>query len=184
MVKRASDIQRTPLHKRRIEVQGFLREDKLWDIEALLFDTKAYPLDLPDPGVNCVEVGKPLHDMTLTITVDDDLLIVDAYAKMMATPYLDCPNAANIYENLIGIRIGKGWINEVRQALQRNHACTHLTEMLPVLATAAFQTIRGYHLNFTEGFAASASEKRTHLDTCYGFRTGGRADTIVWKNVD
>lgn len=172
-------VKRTHLHKRQIEVQGFLREDGLWEVEGLLFDTKSYPLEV-DSGK--IPVGQPLHDMTFTLTVDDSLKIVDARATLSATPYKDCPNAGETYAELIGIRIKSGWMDEVKQKLKRNKACTHLTELLPTLATAVIQTIRGYHLNFTPEYKVSDKDKSKFLDTCYGLRTGGRADRLRWGN--
>lgn len=176
------EVNRKPLHKRKIEIQGFLREDGLWEVEALLFDTKAYPIELFDPEVGKVNVGEPLHHMLLTLTLDDSMNILDARAKMLATPYIDCPNAAVSYSNLIGLQIKKGWIDDVRKNMRRNRACTHLTEILPALATAAIQTIRGYRLHNTPGFVNSDEEKNHHSDTCYGFRKGGRAESLIWKS--
>ena len=175
-----SGVKRRFLHRRHIDAYGYLREDGLWDIEGVIQDTKGYDLDLIDRGL--VPEGGYLHHLRLTITVDDQLHIVDACAEMLDTPYLDCPGAAKHYEALVGLTIGKGWINEARQAIGRVSGCTHLTELLPVLASAAMQTIRGYHLNFTPGFIRGEQERNAMMNTCHGFRSGGRAHHKLWPD--
>ncbi|GGC06499.1 hypothetical protein GCM10011352_35890 [Marinobacterium zhoushanense] len=171
-------VKRTPLHKRSIEVQGYLRDDGLWEVEGALVDTKGYDIDLPDRGR--IPVGGYLHNMTLTLTVDDRLKIVDARAAIADSPYQDCPMAAQQYAALIGLTIRSGWMEEAKKAIGRVTGCTHLTELLPVLATAAIQTIRGYHLQNTEGFNRSDKEKTMVQNTCFGFRDGGRAQRLLW----
>ncbi len=180
MIERKSDVKRTFLHRRNIDVRGYSREDGLWDVEAILQDTKGYDLDLIDRGV--VAEGGFLHHLTLTLTVDDQLTIVSAYAEMFDTPYLDCPGATVSYEALIGLQIGKGWIDKARRAIGRVSGCAHLTELLPVLASAALQTIRGYHLNFTPGYISGDQERKGMLNSCHGFRTGGRAQIQLWPD--
>lgn len=173
-----AELQRTPLHRRNIDVQGYLRNDGLWEVEAILVDTKAYDIDLIDKGH--IPIGGPLHHMTLTLTVDDSLTIVDARAGMHATPYQDCPSASKQYEVLIGLQIKSGWMDEAKKAIGRATGCTHLTELLPVLATAAIQTIRGYHLTFSEGYSSGDKERKAMMGTCFGFRDGGRAHHLLW----
>ncbi|KEA64193.1 hypothetical protein ADIMK_1439 [Marinobacterium lacunae] len=173
-----SPVKRTPLHKRSIDVQGYRREDGLWEVEGILRDTKSYEMKLPDRGA--IAPGGYLHNMVLTLTVDDQLTIVDARAGMDDTPYQDCPMAAAQYAALIGLRIRSGWMDDAKKAIGRSTGCTHLTELLPVLATAAIQTIRGYHLQHTPGFNRSDTEKSMVMNTCFGFREGGRAQKLLW----
>ncbi|MBV1790225.1 DUF2889 domain-containing protein [Marinobacterium sp. D7] len=175
-------VKRTPLHKRSIDVQGYRRDDGLWEVEGVLADTKGYAIDLPDRGR--IPTGGFLHHMTLTLTVDDQLCIVDARAVMADTPYQDCPMAARQYAALIGLKIRSGWMEEAKRAIGRVTGCTHLTELLPVLATAAIQTIRGYHLQNTPGFNRSDEEKAMVMGTCFGFREGGRAQRLLWPESE
>ena len=83
-------VARTALHKRAIEIQGYLREDGLYDIEGHLVDTKPYDFKLA-AGVR--HAGDPIHGMWLRITVDKTLTIVDAAAAMDAMPYVEHCNA-------------------------------------------------------------------------------------------
>lgn len=171
-------VNRTLLHHRKIDAQGYLREDGLWEVEGILADTKGYDLDLFDRGR--IPVGGYLHYMTLTLTFDDGLTIRDARASMEWTPHQDCPAAAQQYRALIGLTIKSGWMDEAKKALGRVTGCTHLTELLPVLATAAIQTIGGYKLSHVEGFENSPKRRQQMLNSCHGFRDGGRAQQHLW----
>lgn len=171
-------VKRIPLHTRRIEVQGFLREDGLWEVEGSLSDIKADSIELADRGL--LPVGKPLHQMNLLLTVDKSLTIVEAIAEMNATPYQDCSRASEQYDKLVGIRIGPGWMDQVKNAIGRPTGCTHLTEMLPVLATGLMQTITGYRVHIENNDINTEQDKRMLLNSCFGFREGGRAEKIHW----
>ena len=50
---------RRPLHNRTIVCEGFQREDRLFDIEARIVDTKAYAYTEPMRGHR--EPGDPVH---------------------------------------------------------------------------------------------------------------------------
>ena len=71
-------------HSRVIDVQAYVRDDGLWDIDAHITDIKSYDATLasgPRPA------GAPLHDLHLRITVDRELTIVEAEAVSDAVPY-------------------------------------------------------------------------------------------------
>lgn len=174
-------VKRTPLHTRNITINGFQRDDGLWEVEGVLRDTKGYPFSLQDRGL--IDIGDYLHQMVLTLVYDDSFTIRDVRAQMLDTPYLDCPGAESQYKALIGLQIKKGWMTEAKEALGRTTSCTHLTEMLPVLATAALQTVRGYKLNFEPDYASGSEERGTVRNTCYGFRDGGRAQLHLWPEM-
>lgn len=174
-------VTRTPLHTRNIDINGYRRDDDLWEVEGVLRDTKSYPISLPDRGT--IEIGEYLHQMVLTLVFDEHFVIHDVRATMADTPYADCSGAEPQYKALIGLRIQKGWMTEAKKALGRTGSCTHLTEMLPPLATAALQTIRGYKLNFETNYAKGSEERKTVRNTCHGFRDGGRAQKLLWPEI-
>ena len=175
-------VKRTPLHTRNISMNGYKRDDGLWEVEGILHDTKAYEFSLVDRGV--IEQGEFLHRMTLTLVFDDEFIIRQVYASMHDTPYQDCSGAEPQYEKLMGLQIKKGWMNEAKTLLGRTSSCTHLTEMLPALATAAIQTVRGFKLNFDPNYAMGSEERNAVRNTCHGFREGGRAQRLLWPNSD
>lgn len=133
-------VERTLKHQRRIDSKGYLRSDGLWDIEATLLDVKTYDVLRDFDGV-LVPTGAPFHDFTFRITVDDTFLIRDVSVEMDRFPFPNCSGAAVSFQKLVGSRIGSGWNAWVRKEFKGVAGCTHLLELLPVLATTAFQTM-------------------------------------------
>lgn len=132
-------VTREELHCRKIECRGFRRSDGLWDVDARLTDAKTYPYSVGDRGV--VPADEPVHDMSLHLTLDADLVIRDVTATMDSTPYAICPGAATGLAPLIGMRIRSGWLLEARERLTTHERCTHLFELLGPMATTAYQTL-------------------------------------------
>lgn len=126
------------LHTRAIEMRGYIRDDGLWDIEGHLTDNKSYGYDGGFRG--WVEPETPVHDMWIRLTVDDKLVIQACEAATDLHPYSICPDITPSFAALAGIRIGVGWMREVRQRVGGRKGCTHLVEMLAQLGTVAFQT--------------------------------------------
>lgn len=130
------------LHTRRIEFQGFLREDGLWDIEASLCDQRAYAFHSRDQAVR--PPGHRVHDMLLRVTLDERLVIRAIEAALPATPFPECQRTADPLQRLVGARLGAGWRKTIDAAMGGIAGCTHLRELMFNLATAALQTIPVY----------------------------------------
>jgi hypothetical protein len=126
-------------HHRRIECIGYTREDGLWDVEAELVDTKGHDMSTGDRPL--IRPGEPLHHFQLRITIDQELVIRHAQARTLAAPAQTCPQISAAYRQLEGLRIGSGFLAEVRKRFQGVDGCTHLTELVGPLATTALQTL-------------------------------------------
>jgi hypothetical protein len=134
-------VERTPIHRRQILVEGFRRADGLWDIEGRLLDVKQVDHVLQN-GVR--KAGEPVHQMTLCLTLDDNMTILAARALTLDQPYPGhCETIAPAYEQLLGLRIGPGFNKQVAQLLGGTRGCTHITELLGRIASGAFQTLTG-----------------------------------------
>ena len=134
-------VEREPLHRRRIEIQGFKRADGLYDIEGHLLDRKDVDFRLAS-GVR--SPGEPIHSMWLRITVDAKLNIVDAVAQTDAMPYPgECHRITPDYRKLVGLAIRPGYTQLVKELFGGVQGCTHITDLAGSLATAAFQTLAG-----------------------------------------
>ncbi len=132
---------RQPLHHRAISVRGYAREDGCFDIEGHLVDTKSVPFKLAS-GIR--EPGEYIHEMWLRLTVDRMLTIVDAAAAIEAMPYPgNCNQIAPDYKKLIGLSLRPGFTAKVRDLLGGTNGCTHTTDLIGIVATAAFQTMAG-----------------------------------------
>jgi Protein of unknown function (DUF2889) len=155
---------REPLHTRRITLQGYKREDGLFDIEGHLIDTKSIAMTVSG-GERAA--GEPIHSMWLRITVDGTLTIVDAQAVSEAMPYRGfCDQITPTYKQLIGLAIRPGFSNKVRELFGGIDGCTHITELIGSLATTAFQTMAGQR-------QLPATQKPYQLDRCHALRSDG-----------
>ena len=85
-----------------------------------------------------------MHDMWLRITIDRTLTILDALAVSDSVPYPGgCEAIAPAYKKLIGLNLARGFRRRVHELLGSVRGCTHLTEMLGGVPTAAIQSFAG-----------------------------------------
>lgn len=133
-----SAAPRKLMHTRAIEVNGYEREDGLWDIEAELKDTKTYT-HLRRHGGRERQPGEAVHHMWLRLTIDLDMNVVDAEASTDTGPYPYCGDVTPRFKSLVGLKIGPGWRREINARLGGVKGCTHLVELLGPLGTTAFQ---------------------------------------------
>jgi hypothetical protein len=158
--------ERSLIHARRIECQGFRRTDGLWDIEAHLLDTKTHAWLLKAKGE--LPAGAALHAMALRMTIDDGFIVRDIIALTEASPFPVCPEITGAFSRLVGSRIGPGWRKQVNELLGGIQGCTHLVELLGPIATVAFQTLAPFLEHQWPG-----STKPPHFDACHALRTDG-----------
>ena len=166
------EVERELTHTRRVRYEGYKRADGLWDIEAHLLDSKNHDYRLKT-GVR--RAGQPIHDMWLRLTIDRSFTIVEAVAATDAVPYPGgCEAIAPAYRKLIGLNLLRGFRKRTWELFGATQGCTHLTELLAGLPTAAIQT-----------FAGEAKEERDdggkpfQLDQCHALQTSG--ETVrVW----
>jgi len=157
---------RTPVHRRAIELHGYERTDGLFDIEAQLTDTKTYEFAIPDRGP--IAPGEPLHGMWMRMTVHEDLAIHVCEAVSDYTPYQICPETAGNFSRLAGLRIKPGFLKEAAQRVGGTEGCTHLRELLQQIATTAFQTVQRQRSK-KESKQISAEKPPALLNSCYAF---------------
>ena len=111
-------VEREKKHHRKIDCIGYLREDALWDIEAHLIDTRSYDCSYDQSHRDgLIKAGEPVHDMWLRLTIDLDFNIHEACASSDLTPFQICPQAAQEMRSLVGIKIGLGWMKQVRERI-------------------------------------------------------------------
>lgn len=137
----SSPAPRRALHARRIEFDGFEREDGLFDIEAHIVDTKHFSFDHRNRG--SIQAGTPIHDMRLRLTVDDQRVVRAIEVGTFAAPYADCSTVAPSFQALVGKSVARGWRHSVNEALSGALGCTHLRELLLAMGTVVFQTMEG-----------------------------------------
>ena len=129
-------------HTRTISCEGYEREDGLWDIEARIVDNKTFRYREPFRGLR--EVGDPVHDMAVRLTIDNDMVVRDIEVAMLAFPYAPCTSVVPAFNGLIGRKIGAGWRRAVQECVGGTKGCTHVRELLLPAATVAFQTLNSW----------------------------------------
>jgi hypothetical protein len=136
-----TEVERELTHTRRVRYEGYKRKDGLWDIEAHLSDAKNHDYSLKT-GVR--RAGQPIHDMWVRITIDRSMTILDAVAASDAVPYPGgCEKITPQYRQLIGLNLVRNFKKKCHEQFGHIKGCTHLTELLGGLPTAAIQTFAG-----------------------------------------
>jgi hypothetical protein len=157
---------RQRLHSRRVTYEGWQRDDGLLDIEGHLVDTKDHDITLLT-GVR--PAGEPVHDMWVRVTIDRTFEIRDIEAQTDRMPYPgSCDSIGPAYRELIGANLVQGFRKRLHEAMGHVRGCTHLTEMLGYLPTAAVQTFAGLRKREDEG-----ADKPFQLDRCHALDTTG-----------
>lgn len=164
---------RTPqlkkLHTRSVICEGYIDpHTELFTIIGHLQDIKTFDLPNIDRG-GIIPTGEPLHDLELQLIVSKNLEIMEAQAFLFKTPYQMCPDIAPAFSALKGLQLQSGFRKSVMEILGGIKGCTHLVEMLSIIATTAIQTI------MTESLAPKNSDnaekkKNRHnpfLNTCH-----------------
>jgi hypothetical protein len=159
-----SSAARESLHTRNVEVKGYRRADGLYDIEGHLTDVKSCDLTLT-AGVR--KAGEPIHEMWVRLTIDRRLNIVDAEAQTDAGPYPgNCELITPDYKQLVGLSLLPGFAAKVREMFRGVRGCTHITELIGSVATAAYQTLAG-EVNQPQHM------KPFQLDKCHALMSDG-----------
>ena len=93
--------------------------------------------------------------MSIRITVDSNLVVVDAHGAMDDVPYVTCNDVPPRMSALIGIRLGSGWREALRERLGPRQGCTHMVELIRPAITTLYQSM-SYREPPDEGAAHAA----------------------------
>jgi hypothetical protein len=164
----SSPSARHEVHHRVIDMRAFARDDGLFDVEARLIDRKPFGYVRPSSPTP-VPAGKPLHDLSLRLTLDPECVVRGIEASSDVTPWSLCKEAETTLQALVGERVARGWSSKVKQHLGGSASCTHLMEMLVTMGTTALQGMRG--ADPERRLTAEAK-----IDSCYAY---GRQRSVV-----
>ena len=154
-------VNRKLNHIRNITVNGYERDDGLWDIEGHIVDTKTY--DFPSQFRDgYISAGEHVHEMWLRLSLDDSMEVREVEAVTDFGPFPVCPNVTPNFKRLIGEKIKPGWTRRVRELLGGIQGCTHLVELLGPIATIAYQTMLPPNKNRPEA-------KSRLVNSCYAW---------------
>ncbi|MGI9250097.1 MAG: DUF2889 domain-containing protein [Pseudohongiellaceae bacterium] len=172
---------RKHIHTRAIDYRGYERDDGLWDIEAHMTDVKTYGFKNNWRGE--IQIGEPIHEMLLRVTVDDKFIIRDITAVTDNSPFAMCPDITDAYKSVVGIQMGPGWRKMVRTKVGGKNGCTHLTELLFPMATVAMQTLwplLRHRQNKSDSDVGKAKTRPVVLNTCHAWAT---SSPVVKENA-
>jgi hypothetical protein len=166
-------VPRQLRHTRAITVEAFARADGLWDLDACIRDVKPHDIVLAS-GVR--EGGAPVHDLKLRVTIDRELMIVDAEAASDAVPYPGyCDTIGPAYKKLVGLSLMNHFRLHLKDRLSGVLGCTHLTELAQALPTAAIQAIADDEMHARQATEAGAARRPFEIDRCHALRADGPA---------
>lgn len=154
--------ERMRIHQRSMTFQGFRRADDLWDIEGRLVDTKDQPFDIQG---DLRMPGDAVHDISVRVTIDHRMNVLDVAVCADATPFPGtCAARMPDYREVIGLNLFKGFVKEVKNRYGGTQGCTHVSELLMAMPTAAFQAFAGQvkHEDRVDG-----NQVPFHLDRCH-----------------
>lgn len=160
---------RQKAHARQITIDGYRRDDGMLELDACLRDTKAidYPLA---SGVR--RAGVPVHEMWVRVTLDEAFNIVDAEVCSDWVPYPGgCDVIAPVYRQLVGLNLVRGFRRTVSEMFADVRGCSHISELLLSLPTAAIQTYATFQRDTEDSL-----EKPFQLDRCHALETS--SDTV------
>lgn len=174
-------LERQALHHRQIALGFYRRSDGLFEVQGRLEDTKTHPFRRQLASED-TPAGAHVHDITVTLVIDEDLMVHEAWAHMAATPFDICHGAQDTLAPLRGLRIGAGWIKQVRERLGGAASCTHIVELLGPMATTAFQGLAPQRLA-TINLPGSDAQRRAKVDSCYAYGAQREVVAQLWPDL-
>ena len=156
-----SSAERKLMHLRSVQLNGYKRTDGYWDIEARITDAKDHDYAVSS---KTIAKGELVHDMSVRITIDQQMNVLDAFACSDAAPYDEhCTSIAPDYgKYLVGLNLFHGFRKAVKERLSGIHGCSHITELVMYLPTAALQTFASVVLDNDD-----SGHKPYQLDRCH-----------------
>jgi hypothetical protein len=159
------DPKRRRMHTRTVRYEGYACGDGSYEIEARIVDVKDDDYQLAS-GIR--RGGDPVHDMVVRVRLNAGYEITALEASADWVPYVGgCDTIGPAYEKLIGVSLLQGFRNALRERLGGTGGCTHITELLGGLPTAAIQ-IRAGEVDETQGVDGN---KPFQLDRCHALAT-------------
>jgi hypothetical protein len=171
----SASASRRRLHRRTFECEGYVREDRLYEIEGTITDVR------DEPQVNrwrgTLPGGQPLHRMTARLVIDRDWRLIDIAIATDAAPYPGlCETIAPDYRRLIGCSIAKGWMRRVAEVMGGTAGCTHINELLGRLGTVAYLTI------YLDEQREADAGRPLFIDGCHALAEDGQAVALEFPN--
>ena len=162
--------ERVLIHTRTIDLKVYRHSNGDYDVEGHIMDVKPFSHHMLDSHRSA---GEPIHDLSLRLTFNREMMVVKAEAKLDVGAHGLCHEVAPNFADLAGLHIGPGWNRNVRKRVGHGRGCTHLVEMLAQMATAAMQAM--WSEREPDGEVDRPAEERELeaglINSCYAYRT-------------
>lgn len=167
-----SPNRRALKHTRNLQVEFYLREDGLWDIEAHFFDVKPFDLEVTSL---VIPANRPVHDFWIRVTTDAQSNIVGVHIVFDQVPFKGyCEKIEPEYQKLIGLNLLHHFRQNVRERLGKTAGCTHMNELVELLPYVAVQVLIFGEKDAREKAAfQKKGERPFHLDGCHALKLDG-----------
>jgi hypothetical protein len=179
----SAPCKRTVLNRRNVVCEGFEREDGLLEIDAQLIDVRGS--ESTNPWRGALKPGEPLHNMSVRLVLSSDMVIREVEATTDSAPFPACRDVPPNLQQLVGLRIARGFKRAARARIGVPEGCTHLYALLDVIAATAMQTIaaavRGDRSREVFAPVPGADPSRPPLiDSCRGYAADGPVVERLW----
>jgi hypothetical protein len=161
------------LHTRTMTVSTFLLDERRMLVEGTIRDERFQ--EYHTVAGQALPAGV-FHHMTIRLQVQAATLLIEEIAVEMETcPEEVCRETLHCLDAIKGLSIAKGFTMKVKKLAGGKQGCTHLMELLLVMAPAAFQG----QLAFVGRKPAVFDLERARaviarlIDTCHAWREGG-----------
>jgi hypothetical protein len=147
--------------EQRIMVEGILKDDRPQEYHMVTGET------LP-PGV--------IHHMSIRILVDcSNLSVEDIDVDLISVPEKMCLETLGSLNSLKGLTITRGFTAKVKKLAGGKNGCTHLIELILVMAPAAFQGLIAYRAQKPSTFDPDRARRafESLLNTCRAWKEDG-----------
>jgi hypothetical protein len=172
---------RCELHRRQVDSRLYERSDGLYEVEASLVDTKSEPF-LGLLATAPIAPGEALHDILVTLVLDEAMVVHGARVEMRSTPFKRCGGVVDTLAPLRGLQIGTGWNRQVRERLGGCASCAHVVELLSQMATTAYQGLSSRRM-LRMHLPESEPLRRARVDSCYAFAADGEVVRELWPHL-
>jgi len=155
------DVATYHYDEQRIVVEGTLKDDRFQEYHAITGST------LPS-GV--------VHRMTIRLLVNGfSLEIEDVDVEMPTVPEKACLETIGCLNAIKGLTITKGFTAKVKKLAGGKRGCTHLMELLLVMAPTAFQGLLAYRGQKPANVDPERARNvlKSLVDTCYTWSEEG-----------
>ena len=176
----STDNERELVHTRQVTCRAFRLKNGYIEIEATLSDEKGQEVAFRSRPP--VLPGQFMHHMSVSMTIDSDYVIKDVKAQTLQAPWATCGGTDAAYRGLVGLRIGAGFSQQVREILGGIRGCTHVTELVSQIANTYMQA--SWPDRITRQMAVDRDPRRwpdkstlTFVNHCHAWRQDG--ETMV-----